>query len=221
MFKRRRKRTLLENLREVFWPEMGWIRATFYAKHRLLRLSSTTHKIATGLACGACVSFTPFFGFHFLMALAYSWLLGGQYLAAIIGTFWGNPWTFPFMFMTSFKIGTYVLSLFGYDFVTMAAFHESLNHVEKDFYQYFIHYYVPTALGGVICMVLFFPVFYLPSYLMIRSAKAARQQHLRRKWKKKWEDANEKKEQNESLSAADLQTDLKTSDTDKEESQIT
>lgn len=208
MFKRRVERTMWENLREVFWPKMGWVRATFYAKHRLLRLSSTTHKIATGLACGACISFTPFFGCHFLLALAYAWVLRGHYLAAIIGTFWGNPWTFPFLFMTSYNVGKYVLLFFGFELGHGVSFDGSFEGAEKGFSEFFFNVYIPTALGGVICMIISWPVFYVPCYIMIRSAKAARHRHLRRKWKKKWENATERSAQHDPASIKNMQTNL-------------
>lgn len=190
MFKRRRALTRLQSLREVFWPSMGWVRATYYAKHRIVRLSSTTRSIATGLACGACVSFTPFFGCHFFLALGYAWLMRGHFLASIIGTFVGNPWTFPFLFWTSFEVGKFLLGLFGVELFAENAATSELKNTDAGFYEFFTHnfwdFYLPTALGGTICMILFWPVFFIPFYLIVKSAKAARRRHLRRKWKKKW-----------------------------------
>jgi hypothetical protein len=208
MFQRRKKRTILQNLKEIFWPDMGWIRASYYAKHRLLRLSSTTHKIATGLACGACISFTPFFGCHFLLALAYAWLLRGHYLAAIIGTFVGNPWTFPLLFVTSYKVGIYLLTLFGFEVGEGVNFDGSFENAESGFSEFFFNFYVPTALGGVVCMILSWPIFYIPFYLMVRSAKVARRRHLRRKWKKKWQGAAEPNAHHDPQSAENLQANI-------------
>lgn len=193
MFKRRKALTKLESVREIFWPRMGWIRASTYAKHRIVRLSSSTHKIATGLACGACVSFTPFFGCHFIIALGYAWLLRGHFLASIIGTFVGNPWTFPFLFWMSFETGRSVLEFAGFELFEQSDATTSLKETHQGFYEFLTHnfwdFYIPTALGGVICMLLFWPVFYVPFYIIVRSAKIARKRHLRRKWKKKWRKA--------------------------------
>jgi len=193
MFKRRIARTKLQSLREIFWPEMGWIRASYYAKHRLVRLSSSTHHIATGLACGACVSFTPFFGCHFIIALGYAWLLRGHFLASVIGTFVGNPWTFPFLFWMSFETGTKVLEFLGFDLFSSTDASSNLQDNSDSFYEFLTHncwdFYIPTALGGVICMILFWPLFYALFFLVVRSAKLARKRHLRRKWKKKWRKA--------------------------------
>ena len=194
MFKRRKALTPLQNLREIFWPSMGWVRASYYAKHRITRLSSTTRSIATGLACGACVSFTPFFGMHFFIAIAYAWLYGGHFLAAIVGTFVGNPWTFPFLFWMSFEVGKYVLDFAGFDFFVRTAATDEMQNIDVGFYEFLLNnfwdFYIPTALGGVICMILFWPVFFLPFYIIVRSAKAARRRHLKRKWKKRFKKAS-------------------------------
>ena len=192
MFKRRRGLTILQKLKELLWPSMGWIRATLYAKHRLLRLSSSTHTIATGLACGACVSFTPFFGFHFLIALGYARIMGGHYLASIIGTFMGNPWTFPFLLWSSFHVGKFVLASFGVD-IEIEPQSDDIDEIQESFLTFFMSnfwdFYIPTALGGLICMILSWPLFYAPAYLIVRAGKSARRRHLKRKYKKKWKSA--------------------------------
>ena len=52
MFKRRRKRSLAERLRDVFWPRMPWRRIRVYYKHRMGRLPGTPYFIAAGFATG-------------------------------------------------------------------------------------------------------------------------------------------------------------------------
>ena len=115
MFKRRQPRTIPQNLREIFWPSMGWLRAGKYVKHRVLRLSDSEQKIAAGLAIGTSISFTPIVGTHFIQAGIIAYISRTNILAACIGTFAGNPWTFPFMWWSAIFTGTYIFSLLGWN----------------------------------------------------------------------------------------------------------
>ncbi|WP_069301528.1 DUF2062 domain-containing protein [Neptunicoccus sediminis] len=109
MFKRRNQRTWLQTIAEFFYPKSGWKRAFGYVKHRIKRLPDTPHKIALGIACGAFVTFTPFFGLHFFLAAGLAFVLRGNVLAALLGTFVGNPITFPFIAATSYRLGLWML----------------------------------------------------------------------------------------------------------------
>lgn len=91
MFKRRKPLSFWNNLRQFFWPDMGWMRSLKYVRHRLVRVADTTHKIALGLAIGAAVSFTPLVGTHFVQAGLFAFVLRGNVFSAMIGTFVGNP----------------------------------------------------------------------------------------------------------------------------------
>jgi len=113
VFKRRRKRSFIENLSDSVYPRGGWLRAASYVWHRLRRLPDPPHKIARGVAAGIFVSFTPFFGMHFLLAAALTWILNGNILAALIATFVGNPITFPFIATVSIELGAWMLDLPG------------------------------------------------------------------------------------------------------------
>lgn len=166
MFKRRTPRSLLQNLREVFWPSMGWMRACVYVKHRIMRLSDTNYSIAAGLASGACISFTPFMGTHFLHALAIAYICRGNYLAAVVGTFWGNPWTFPFLFAASHHVGTYALNMMGVTDVGIMP-----NSLEWDA---LVSALLPISVGGYICSIIAWPFYLLIAYIIVRNTKAAR-----------------------------------------------
>jgi uncharacterized protein (DUF2062 family) len=109
VFKRRDKRSLLVTLRESVWPKRGWTRAFHYIKHRINRLPDQPHRIARGIFAGVFISFTPFFGGHFFGAAAIAWLLGGNVLASLLATFFGNPITFPLIAVTSLKLGHLIL----------------------------------------------------------------------------------------------------------------
>ena len=71
----------------------------------LKRMKGSSHEIALGLACGISISFTPFLGLHALLAITLAWVLRGSMAAALIGTLFGNPWTFPFIWYFTYEIG--------------------------------------------------------------------------------------------------------------------
>lgn len=109
LFRRRNKPTNIERLRVAVWPRHSWLRSTRYYSKRVLRLSATPHAIAIGFAAGAFTSFTPLIGFHFLISFALAWIIGGNMIAAALGTSVGNPITFPFIWASTFKLGHFVL----------------------------------------------------------------------------------------------------------------
>jgi uncharacterized protein (DUF2062 family) len=76
-----------------------------YVVKRVTRLSGTPHSIAAGAACGVAISFTPFMGFHLLGAFLLCLVVRGNYLAAVVGTLVGNPWTLPFILLASYQLG--------------------------------------------------------------------------------------------------------------------
>ena len=112
LFRRREKLSLLARLRRFVWPHMGWGRIFRYWTFKLKRLQGSPYAIACGFACGASVSFTPFIGFHFILAAVLAWVLRGNIIASAIGTAVGNPWTFPFIWAGIMWIGTWIL---GYE----------------------------------------------------------------------------------------------------------
>jgi uncharacterized protein (DUF2062 family) len=94
---------------EAFWPRGGWTRAFHYVKHRIRRLPDDPRRIARGVGAGVFISFTPFFGFHFIGAALIAKLTRGNILAALLGTFFGNPLTTPIIAVSSLKFGNWML----------------------------------------------------------------------------------------------------------------
>ena len=106
MFKRRTPRTRAEHFREAVWPSMGLKRLGVYYKHRMGRLQGTPNYIASGLATGVAISFTPFVGLHMITGTIICWLTGGSIVAMILGSLMsGNFWTFPFIWIVTYKLG--------------------------------------------------------------------------------------------------------------------
>lgn len=109
MFRRRQPLTFFRSLRGFVWPRTGWRRASVYYVKRLTRLSGTPHSIAAGFACGVAISFTPLVGFHILLGCLLALVVRGNFLAVVVGTLVGNPWTFPFIWLAGYELGKFVL----------------------------------------------------------------------------------------------------------------
>lgn len=109
LFNRRDSESMAERLRVHLWPRRNWSRSGRYLGYRLRRLKATPHAIALGFAIGAFWAVTPFFGIHVALAVAIAWFLGGSMVAAILGTFMGNPLTYPLFWYTTYEMGTLML----------------------------------------------------------------------------------------------------------------
>lgn len=109
MLGRRKELPLWARLKGWLWPTMGWRRLGVYLLMRLTRLSGTSHSIAVGFACGAAISFTPLVGLHIVLAILLAFMLRGHVIAAAVGTVVGNPWTFPFIWLATYKVGQVML----------------------------------------------------------------------------------------------------------------
>lgn len=94
VFKRRDRRPIWQVVIDFVYPRGGWSRAAQYVKHRVRRLPDTPEKIARGIWAGVFAAFSPFYGFHFLVAAVLAKVMRGNILAALMATFFGNPLTY-------------------------------------------------------------------------------------------------------------------------------
>ncbi|HDZ81940.1 MAG TPA: DUF2062 domain-containing protein [Roseobacter sp.] len=109
IFKRRDPKPTLRAMAEFMWPRGGWTRAFHYVKHRMRRLPDTPERIARGIWAGVFTTFTPFYGLHFIVAALISRLMRGNLLAALMGTFFGNPLTYVPIGISSLSMGHWIL----------------------------------------------------------------------------------------------------------------
>ena len=109
LFRRRQPETRLQRVRSALWPRRSWRRSLRYMQKRVLRLRATPHAIAAGVAAGVFATFTPFLGFHFLLAFALAYCIAGNMAAAALGCLAGNPLTFPFIWASTYEVGRWVL----------------------------------------------------------------------------------------------------------------
>ncbi|MCB8836049.1 DUF2062 domain-containing protein [Aurantimonas sp. VKM B-3413] len=109
LFRRRQPLSLASRVRTVLWPRSSFSRSFHYFRKRVLRLNATPHAIAAGFAAGVAASFTPFIGFHFLLAFALAYVVAGNMASAALGTVVGNPLTFPFIWGVTYEVGHWLL----------------------------------------------------------------------------------------------------------------
>ena len=109
VFKRREPRSLRQQVADAVYPKGGWRRAASYVFHRLRRLPDPPYRVARGVAAGIFICFTPFYGFHFVLAGVVAFLIRGNILAALMATFFGNPLTFPLIATISVELGAKIL----------------------------------------------------------------------------------------------------------------
>jgi uncharacterized protein len=109
LFRRREAESFLERMRVHLWPRRSWTRSSRYVVYRLRRLSDTPHAVALGFAIGVFTAVTPFLGTHMVVAALLAWVIGGSVVAALLGTFVGNPLTYPLFWYSTYEVGNLML----------------------------------------------------------------------------------------------------------------
>jgi uncharacterized protein (DUF2062 family) len=109
LFRRREAESLLGRMRVHLWPRRSWSRSSRYVVYRLRRLSDSPHAVAIGFAAGVFSAVTPFLGTHMIMAALIAWAIGGSIVAALLGTFIGNPLTYPVFWYSTYEVGNLML----------------------------------------------------------------------------------------------------------------
>jgi len=198
VFKRRTRKGLWRTIAEFFYPRGGWRRSTSYVLHRLRRLPDTPHRICIGIAAGAFVSFLPLYGLHFLSAALMAWVLRGNILAALLGTFYGNPITFPIMAVSALELGAWLLGESGgmtFSAVTSAigrASSELSHNLTAVFTGGTVHWgrlqafwarvFLPFLVGGTLIGIPCSVAIYFAHLPLVRAYQRGRQKRLRQRF---------------------------------------
>ena len=173
MFRRRRHPGPLRRVSALIWPHMGWRRAATYFVHRIRRLPGSPHTIAAGFACGAAISFTPFIGFHFVLAALLAWIIGANVIASAFGTAVGNPWTLPIIWVGTHRLGTLIL---GWNSGPGLSETLSMAYI----FDHPVAVLLPMSVGGVATAAVAWLVFYwgalavVAEFAQLKRARAAR-----------------------------------------------
>ena len=202
LLKRRKPPSLLENFRVWIWPRRSWMRSGQYVTKRILRLTATPHAIAVGVAVGAFTSFTPFMGLHFIIAAVLAWLLRGNVIASALGTFVGNPLTFPLIWAGTYQTGHYLLGSSATDagptglVVAMADIFSAIKNLDSTvagaaLEQMWVPLLYPMSIGGLIIGILVA----IPIYFATQRAAALFREKRRNKLMKKATELRERARQ--------------------------
>ena len=106
------------------WQRFGFFRQFKLNLIRLARIKSTPDAISRGMALGVFVGFTPFFGFHILIALFLAFILRQNKIAAFVGVWVTNPLTAPLIYALEYEVGRMLL---GMPAIGMAIFSSELT----------------------------------------------------------------------------------------------
>lgn len=206
MFKRRDQRPWARILTEWVYPRGGWTRAFQYVQHRLSRLPGTPESIARGIFVGALTAFTPFFGIHFVIAAVLARMVRGNILAALIGTFVGNPLTYVPIALVSLEFGHFMLGTEMRGRVEDGLFHKfggALGDLWHNIQAVFTHerahwdelhifyddVFFPWMVGGIIPGVICGIICYYLSVPVIRAYQKRRVARMQKKIRKMREQA--------------------------------
>ena len=177
-------------IREFLWPSSGWKRAASYMHHRIARIDGTPYAIASGFACGAAVSFTPFVGLHFVIAGLIAWIVRGNIFTSAIGTAVGNPWTFPIIWAVTYNLGTWLLGNERTDDImhemdimfSKFTIVDLVNDPLSALGPFLDTIFFPMLLGGAIIGSSLWIIFYWPIYKLVSKYKITQ---LKRRQKKR------------------------------------
>lgn len=159
-------------MRDFFWPRIGFRRSLRYTKLRLLRISASPHSIASGMAIGVMVAWTPFIGLHIFIAAALGAILRVSPVAAALGTLFANPLTVPLITASTWEIGRVILgreAVEGGEHIDLASLVEKL-----EFAQLWGPVFKPMIIGCIAPALLCGVVVYAGVHAAVRRFRATR-----------------------------------------------
>lgn len=199
MFRRRNRRGFWRSLAVAVYPPGGWRRALSYVAHRLRRLPDTPERIARGVAAGVFVSFTPLFGLHFIFAALIARVMRGNIMAALLGTFFGNPFTFPIIVALSIELGSIMLGHGGFLHfqqvmrTSSTAWAEIWTNLDAllsgapadwtGFLVFLQRVFLPYLVGGIVPGVVSAAVMYYVTLTLVNAYRARRRKKLRARFR--------------------------------------
>ncbi|APG45780.1 DUF2062 domain-containing protein [Phaeobacter porticola] len=199
VFRRRDRRPPLRALADFLWPRGGWGRAFHYVKHRVRRLPDSPERIARGVWAGVFTTFTPFYAMHFVVAAIIARLMNGNILAALSGTFFGNPLTYVPIGVASLQTGHWILgtefdpdvdkSLVGKFLAAGSDLFDNLIALVMDrpadwqgLALFYHEVFFPYLVGGVLPGIITATVCYVLSVPVIRAYQLRRRSKIKAKF---------------------------------------
>ena len=159
LFKRKKKLTTFEKIKNFLFPKKGLIRAYKYLLKRLFRLKGNIHSIALGAAFGLSIAITPLFGLQLVLTIVLDIIFKANITASMLFTIIGNPITFPFIWFADYKLGNLLLTNNTMD---SSSFSKAIIEIKKAFEQsnwevitsYITSILYPMILGGIIIAII-------------------------------------------------------------------
>lgn len=172
----RRRKSWRHTVQEWVWPSMGWYNFLRLSEIKVKRNPDTIEKTAKGLAVGVFVSFIPLNGTHLLWIFLFCRMIRGGYVAGLIGSLFGNPWTFPIIWLWSYNLGHFMLG--GRHRVEAIPFKFSIEAVLNNFYAFWWDVLWPMFVGGIPTGLLFGFITYYVVVIHVKSYRVARSRFL-------------------------------------------
>lgn len=166
---RKHRRGWWAHFREYVYPSMGVRSFLRFFEIRIKRSAGSPSYVALGFALGIFVSCSPFVGFHTIITLILCYFFRASYIAGVLATFMGNPWTLPFVWMATIGIGNWVL---GNDASALMPTDISLSEFlsNTDFYVYNLG--LPMLIGGIpVGLVLATAIYFLIKHQIVHYRK--------------------------------------------------
>lgn len=91
----------------LWWENL--LRGLRHAYKKILRIKSSPHDIALGLALGVFVGLLPIIPFQSILVLALALATRSSKLTALLGTLISNPLNIPFLYFIMYKLGRFFL----------------------------------------------------------------------------------------------------------------
>ncbi|MFC0246575.1 type IV secretion system effector BspA [Falsochrobactrum ovis] len=178
LFRRRNPPTMKERLRLLVWPRRSFSRSLKYGGKRILRITASPHAVAAGLAIGVFAAFTPFFGFHLIIAMVLAYFLAGNVAAAALGTALANPLTLPFIWGSTYELGRFLISgqLANSEPIHISRALESMN-----FKEIWVPVLKPMLLGSTILGAIFAVLTYCVTRFAVTAFRRRRLEALSQK----------------------------------------
>lgn len=145
------------------------------------------------MASGVFISFTPLFGLHFILTTAINWAIGGNFVASVIGNWFGNPMTLPVIAYSSVWLGQWLMhvekkiDLYALMHITTEMSTELWRNcfaiftpatMRWDAFREFTNdYFLPYLLGG---LILGLPFALASHFVTVRAVEAYRRLRSRR-----------------------------------------
>jgi len=127
---------------------------------RFLSLSGSPQEIARAMALGVFIGATPTIPFHTALVMVSCLALRQNITAAILGaTIVSNPLTIPFLYLSAYELGVFVLGLPANPFAVA-------DYDIRAILEIGLHILHPMLVGGVLLAA----VFAVPSYFLTRHA---------------------------------------------------